>query len=84
MTQADKKTVKGSLLGCGGSMFLMLAAHALYLGFISPLNRGKPGMAGGAVMLALLFGAPGAFLLYKASKVAAVREPSDDDDVAPH
>lgn len=67
MAQAAKKTVVRSLLGCGGMLLLILAAQALYLGFLSPMNRGR-GMGGGAFLLALVFGVPGAYLLYRASK----------------
>ena len=80
MTQPGKKNTKSWLLRGSGFVFLMLAAQALYLGFLSPLNRGKSGMAGASVAIALLFGVPGAFLLYRASKAADATNPDGSDD----
>lgn len=62
---------KSALLHLGGWVLLASAAFALYAGFLSPMNRSRAGSgarAGGAVMLAVLFGAPGAYLMYRASK----------------
>ncbi len=65
MSQNQGNPILKLLMQCGGALLLLLAAQSFYLGFLSPMNKGQ-GMAGGAVLLITLFGAPGAYLIYKA------------------
>ncbi len=79
MTESKKTTVAGAFLSICGFVLLCSAAFAIYAGFLSPMNRGK-GLEGGAVLLAVLFGAPGAYLTYRASKTNSRSVPGNPDD----
>ena len=77
MNQANKHTTQSTLLRLVGGILLASAAFALYAGFLSPMNRSRHDfgdLAGGAVLLALLFGVPGAYLMYRASKASENRD----------
>lgn len=68
MSQAKSKTIASTLLSSFGTFLLVMAAYSLYLGFLSPMNRGR-GLEGGAAFLCLVLGSLGAYLLRKAGKM---------------
>lgn len=82
MNQANKNTTQSTLLRLVGWVLLVSAGFALYAGFLSPMNRSRHDFgdrAGGAVLLAVLFGAPGAYLMYRASKASPNRDNGTSD-----